>query len=297
MEKLKINKNLINYGDDIEKYRQDCFNEILNDNEFYELISKDFQDEEIKSNVSKFYRYLKDLNLIKNINSYEDCEKNNKFFYYEIKKENGKLIEKQKEVPAYHDYIYYLNHYLYSDFDYKSLYKLTLKDIPRKELINNVKKVSKLKPSLFYIYGSSGTFKTLTAIAMCNGYIRNKDYKVAFINSYKRIKELSDLSFNKFKKDEYDNMLNKIFTCDVLVLDGFGEEYKNAYIRDSLIIPILKERFKNKNLITIITSPFSIKEISSLYNLNNKNLIQEKLLDDILSSASKEMIYSGKFGV
>ena len=295
MEKVKL-KN-IDLNEDLESFKESCYKEIINNKEFYSLISEEFSNEEINKNISKFFRYLKDYEIVKTLKTYEDCKKNNKYFYYSVSKKNNILIEKEKEVPAYHDYIYYVNHFLYSDFDYDSYYKLDLKSIPRKELVKQIRDRAKANVSLFYIYGANNTFKTLSAIAMCNGYIKNKNYKIAFINSFKRFKELNDLSFNKFKKEEYDEMFNNLINVKVLVIDGFGDEYKNSYLRDSIVIPLLKERFKKKDLITIITSNSSIEEISNLYKLKDSTEYQSRILKELLQNNSKLEIYSGSFSI
>ncbi len=295
MEKLKLEN--IDLNEDLESFKESCYKEILNNKEFYSLISKDFNNEEIYKNISKFFRYLKDYELVKTLKTYEDCKKNNKYFYYSVSKKDNVLIEKEKEVPAYHNYIYYINHFLYSDFDYETYYQIDLKSIPRKELVKQIKDRAKAHPSLFYIYGASNTFKSLAAISMCNGYIKNKDYKIAFINSFKRFKELNDLSFNKFKKEEYDEMFHNLLNVKILVIDGFGDEYKNSYLRDSIVIPLLKERFKNKDLVTIITSNYSIEEISTLYKLKDSTEFQSRILKDLLINNSKLEIYSGNFSI
>ncbi len=295
MEKIKGNFKI--NDKELNSYRDDCYKEILKDKEFSSLILKDFNEEEIYNNVSKFYRYFKDYNEIKKINTYEDCVKLNKFFYYTVYKKDNLIKEKEKEVPAYHDFIYYVNQFKYIDFDYEKNYKSTLKDVPRKELVKQIKDRAKGKFNMFYIYGASGTFKTLSAISMCNGYIKNKGLKISFINSFKRFKELNDLSFDKYKKNEFNEMFNDLLNVDVLVIDGFGEEYKTNYIRDSIIIPLLKERIKNKDLITIITSNYSLDELSSLYKLKDNYSTQSDLIKDTILNACKAPIYSGNFSI
>lgn len=52
MEKLKLNK--IEIDKDLKSFKERCYKEIINNKEFYSLISKDFNDEEIYKNVSKF---------------------------------------------------------------------------------------------------------------------------------------------------------------------------------------------------------------------------------------------------
>ena len=295
MEKIKGNFKI--NDKELNKYRDECYKEILKDEEFLSLILKDFNEEEIYLNVSKFHRYLKDYNAIKELKTYEDCVLKNKFFYYVVYKDGSLIKEKEKEVPAYHDFIYYVNQFKYIDFDYEKYYKLVLNDIPRKELVKQIKDRAKGKLNLFYIYGASGTFKTLSAISMCNGYIKNKGLKISFMNSFRRIKELNDLSFNKLKKEEYNEMLNDFLNSEVLVLDGFGEEYKTSYSRDSFIIPILKERIKNDKLITIITSNYSPSEIASLYKLKDNFDTQSNLIRDTLLKGCKAPIYSGDFSI
>ena len=53
---------------------------------------------------------------------------------------------------------------------------------------------------------------------------------------------------------------------DFLILDDFGNEYKNEFSRDNITIPLLSNR-SNKELFTIFTSQFSIDEVRQLYSI------------------------------
>ena len=72
-----------------------------------------------------------------------------------------------------------------------------------------------------------------------------------------------------------------------IISDG-QKKYKNEYIRDSIIIPILAERERN-NLPTWFTSPFTIEEVQALYSVGKTSgPIRGKQLGNILREMCDE---------
>ena len=96
---------------------------------------------------------------------------------------------------------------------------------------------------------------------------------ICFINASKRFLELSDL--NKQKSDEFKKKLELYSTVPVLIIDDFGHEFKNDFIRDAIVNEIITTRC-NKKLFTIFTSNFSLDEIEVLYSTSNAGAIMAK---------------------
>ena len=89
-------------------------------------------------------------------------------------------------------------------------------------------------------------------------------------------------------------MLDSLKNAYLLVIDGFGNEYINDIVRDSVVIPLLQYRASNKKM-TIFTSDFSLNDLITLYAKRDKsgNNIREKQLANILHSMIKDEIYTG----
>lgn len=295
MEKMEFKSRITR--NEIEEFRKECLTKIHEDEEFYSLIKKDFSDEEIESNIAKFSKYHSDYLLNKEVKTYAECKKINKFFWYTLIKVDGRIEISEREMDGYSNFVSYKNHFICADFDLDEYYGYKLTQLPRKELAVLIKDRAKSKANSFYIHGSSGTFKTSAAIAMCNGYILNKDYFVCFLNTFKRFAELSEFYFSKSNKDLFLARMKTISEAKVLVLDGLGEEYKNEIVRDVILIPILRERSKNKDLITIYTSEYTLDEIVQMYSLKDKNDFISRKIKEYISIGMKMPIDSGSFSI
>ena len=62
----------------------------------------------------------------------------------------------------------------------------------------------------------------------------------------------------------------KVKEVDVLVLDNLGDEKISEWTRDDIISGILDYRIKN-DLLTYITSSYTLEELSSLYEVSKTN--------------------------
>ena len=107
-----------------------------------------------------------------------------------------------------------------------------------------------------YISGSFRTGKTYLASAIGNE-LANKGYNV--IMAY--YPELSSYLKSKIGSDEFQDMVDNLKYCDLLILDDFGGEAVNPFIRDEVLSVILNHRMiKNKPI--IITSNIPIQRLS-----------------------------------
>ncbi|HOH67764.1 MAG TPA: hypothetical protein PLX93_00390, partial [Bacilli bacterium] len=92
-------------------------------------------------------------------------------------------------------------------------------------------------------------------------------------------------SFND--KSAFAKKIVELSSLPLLVLDDFGNEYKNDFIRDTIVLPILIERAKNQRL-TFFTSDFTIDEIAQLYETSKAGAIRAKQLARLLKEMAEE---------
>ena len=91
----------------------------------------------------------------------------------------------------------------------------------------------------------------------------------------------------KTKKD-----LQDLIAVDLLVLDDFGNEYKNVFIRDTIIYPLLNERLKNGKL-TWFTSAYTVKDIINMYSFKSNYSPKAAQLGELIKSLAKEFTLTG----
>ncbi len=132
-------------------------------------------------------------------------------------------------------------------------------------------------------------------IPIVNNFIKNSEGKVAFLNTTMRFQELIDLLFSKNvnDKNEFNNLLKEYSTCPLLVLDGLGNERKSEFIRDSILLPILKNRNNNK-VVTIINSNYTLEELAILYSFNKEDgKIIANTIKNIINSQIESIVDFG----
>ena len=93
-------------------------------------------------------------------------------------------------------------------------------------------------------------------------------------------------------------MLDQYCNIPILVLDDFGNEFKNEYVRDTIVLPILLARSKKK-LFTIITTDFSFSEIAILYDLSKSKAgqIKSEQLERTLKGACPNVFDLGDLSI
>ncbi len=293
----KLNVILHSTSQEIENFRKEAYKKILDDVEFCEILKNaGFRDEEILENIAKFDLYHNDFLLNKKIKTYEECKNLNKFYIYELVKVNGFIEERYREIDAYHRASIYFNKFIYCDFDLDNLYKTKLRDVPRQNISIDLGLQLKSGKKMFYVYGGHNTYKTMAAIAFTNNLGNKLVDTIAFIDCAKRFKEFADLAFAK-DKNEFDKIIKILSKVQLLVLDGLGEEYKNEIVRDLILLPILRNRSKEKGVITVITSPYSLKELSKIYTLKDRNELPAREIVSFIKSSIDSEIYSGRLNL
>ena len=141
-----------------------------------------------------------------------------------------------------------------------------------------------------YLTGGIGSGKTyvaaLMAIDLAKRAMKGKS-PICFIDSAKRVLELTDLS--KKNNDEFKKKLEQYSNVPVLVIDDFGHEFINDFIRDAIIHEIISTRC-NKRLFTIFTSNYSLDEIETLYTTSNRGaIISKQIVKTIKAMCGQEI--------
>ncbi len=154
-------------------------------------------------------------------------------------------------------------------------------DFPEEWLYNNLEKlftnvyVKSIIPTIsnlimnnsnkgLYLYGPSGCGKSFIAATISNEYIKTTAKKVIFAN-FRNLLESIKLGFDD---DSYSSSLNELKEIDMLVLDDLGTEKVSEWSTFQILFDILQYRLRNKKL-TVITSLYSIDELTRLYGGNN----------------------------
>ena len=251
-------------------------------------------EEEMENNITKIYDFVRDINYCRNCPGLKKCKKDNAYLNSKVTYANG-IVETQL-IPcrALLKRVSFERQFVVQDFPDEWL-DVTMSDIDktkdRKTAIDLYSKyVKDEETNWIYLTGGIGSgksyFATALAIDLAKRGLKGKS-PICFINSAKRILELSDL--NKQKSDDFKKKLELYCTVPVLVIDDFGHEFKNDFIRDAIVNEIISSRC-NKRLFTIFTSNFTLDEIEVLYATNNAGAIMSKqIVKTIKAMCTKEV--------
>lgn len=132
-----------------------------------------------------------------------------------------------------------------------------------------------------FLCGNTGTGKTHLAAAMLTELLRTKKVGGFFMTTEKFIEATYDEIRYKEEglPDTYsDPFLLKYIQSvyDVLVLDGLGSEKKTDFTK-SAVTSLLNSRYE-KQLVTIITSEYSIVGLGRLYGPRLASILQDSTL-------------------
>lgn len=161
----------------------------------------------------------------------------------------------------------------------KVLQNASLSDLIDEKERNSIKRYIKdfLKKKIqgesvkgLYLSGSFGSGKSYILSALLNE-LSNKGFKTINIHYPSLLKRLKT-SFNDYN---YDEVLDEITTCDILLIDDIGAENNSAWARDEVLGTILQYRMDNE-LTTFFTSNFTIDELESVLSETSKGIDEIK---------------------
>ena len=278
MEKLNINEYKNN---NLELLMKQDYNEALKNEDFKKLIvSLKIKDDIAYKYTSKLERSVNELNNCKSCKGLAGCKNKCTGCVYYPKVNNNKL-----------DFNYVACKYMKKDLKEKEeikskffempydIKRARIKDIDpsSKERVNLIKWITKFykdykkdnKQTGLYLSGSFGSGKTFIISALLNELA--KDGFSAIIVYYPEL--LRSLK-EGFGNEDFNDRLNEIKKCDLLLLDDIGAEATSLWNRDEILGTILQYRMDNK-LCTFFTSNLNLNELEGHFIIKNNE--EEKI--------------------
>ena len=155
----------------------------------------------------------------------------------------------------------------------KSLREASLNDLINEKERNSIlkyikdffkKKMNNESVKGLYLSGSFGSGKSYIVSALLNE-LSNKGCKTVNVYYPMLLKRLK-ASFTEYN---YDEVLDEIMNCDVLLIDDIGAENNSPWARDEVLGTILQHRMNN-DLTTFFTSNFTIDELEQVLSETSK---------------------------
>ena len=273
MQQLKFNNKNSMTKQTLAKRKSAIMDELLTKPEVKKIVEKlDVNMNEFDYYLGYFLSYYEDRCACNKCQNIEKCTKEIPGMVLKlIRKEDNSIEREYALCPRKEEQRKMMSNYLIRDFS-DDLLKIDIDDVEnRKGRFKDEKEILSIdldedKKGLF-VCGPSSSGKSYPLIALCNEFVKNNK-KCAFVDVKNFIASLK--STFDYNKENYNKLMSVVKTVDVLVLDSFGEEKQSEWVRDDVIGTVLEYRNKN-NLLTFITSCYSLDEIEKMYNVSKSN--------------------------
>lgn len=277
MEKLNLNSKYNN----LDIVMKNDYYEALKNEDFKRLVvSLGVRDDVAYKYTSKLERTVSELNNCRKCKSLMMCKNNcNGCVYYPSV--NGNRI----------DFNYVACKYLKKDIKEKESIKTKFFKIPyeirmakikdidpsSKERVEVIKWITKFykdykkdsKQKGLYLNGSFGSGKTFIVSALLNELAKD-GYNSIIVYYPELLVSLKE----GFGNEDFNERLNEIKRCDLLLLDDIGAEATSLWNRDEILGTILQYRMDNK-LTTFFTSNLSLNDLEQHFIIRNNE--EEKI--------------------
>ena len=267
MEKMKLGATFLS-EEKTNKYLED----IKNDTYCYHFINKnDVNDVVIEDNLLTFKQVMDDQKICLNCKGLINCPKKLNGLIKELEYIDGKVI--QTLTPCDFQVVKQRlsDNYLIRDFDDFALdYRLTSDDVDdfRKSIANKMGRLINGKSNTgLFIYGKTGVGKSYLSICLANRQVE-QNRSVAYVNARNTISDLRGYVIND--KDKFNDIINKMKTAELLIIDDLGNEKITDWSRDAVLYDVLDYRLRNKKNKIIINSNYNLSELKELYKVDNE---------------------------
>ena len=295
VEKLKIKNINVSSDDNLIQQMKEALYACPSALKF--LREQGMSDEVMDKNITKIYDFVRDINYCRKCPGIKNCKKDNAYVISKVTYSYGVVENQLIPCPEILKRVTFERQFLTKDFPDEWL-DVVMSDVDKSKektlaAANYMKYLRNEDYNWLYLTGGIGSGKSYLAAAMsidlAKRGIKGKS-PICFINASKRFLELSDL--NKQKSDDFKKKLELYSTVPVLVIDDFGHEFKNDFIRDAIVNEIITTRC-NKKLFTIFTSNFSLDDIEVLYSTTNAGAIMAKQIVKTIRVMCKNEINLG----
>ena len=295
MEKLKINMS-VESDDDILAKMKEAYLACPAAIKYVRELG--IPDETIDMNITKVYDFVSDINYCKKCPGIAKCQKHNPMLCTKIVYTNNVLDRQLVPCPKFLERLTFEKQFMARDFD-DSWLDVTLRDLDptdarKKACEKYVNYVKNGVSQWIYLTGGPNSGRSYLAAAFATDCARKGLGPICFINCGKRFAEIAALE--RKEKDRFQREIDKLCDCRVLVLDDFGNEFKNDLVRDAILFQIISTR-ANKKLFTIVTSDFPIADIVTLYSTSKAGEVRARQIGTILKAASGKEISLGELSI
>ncbi|MCR5079404.1 MAG: hypothetical protein K6B65_05790 [Bacilli bacterium] len=268
MDRLNFSKFALS---DQERLEKESLEALKNDPEVYSYIQNELGATigEVKANLAVLLDYQEDYHYCKNCPGFDACEKAQPHYVMSLEKDGPFLKREFSACPLASKKQMYKARFLRQDFPDEWQDK-SPNDIDRsgnrRDLLGEFYKIMKGKSSRWiYIQGGPRSGKSFILACFAN-FFAESNPPVAYCDSPLFIDTLKNVAFSKERhaKEAQAKLIDTYSRCPLLVLDGFGNEFKSEYVYASLLYPILSARSKN-GLPTFFASDFLIDEVIGDY--------------------------------
>lgn len=289
---------------ELNKIKDEKLKEVLFDEEIRQIIYQfNFDINDVKNNLYYFNEYKKDKDACLNCTNPLNCKKKGCHLRISLKIDKNKKVSLGYYKCKYQVEIDKLKEkFVLCQFD-NNIFSYKLKDCldyfakERQPLIKNLLefKNNPIAKNIF-VSGSSETGKSFILSVFSVFLAKLPTTKsIAFVDCPNEFVALE----RNFQNDinYYEYYIDQLKNVQYLFLDDLGKEFKNSFVVNNVILPILKHR-KENNLVTFISSNYIINEFASAYAYGKDIYNSTKEISKILKEDFKEIPLNGmKFSV
>ena len=255
--------------------------------------------EKIDESIVKIYDFVRDINYCSKCPGVKKCAKTNPLLCTKIIYSHGEVDRQMVPCKELLRDITFKKQFIVRDFQEDWL-DSSLRSIDRtsgrnQAIVKYHDFIKNKQAHWIYLTGSKNSGRSYFAASLVVDAARKDRGPVCFIDSTLRLREVNDLGYGK-KKEEFDKKLDLYSNVPILVFDDFGNEFKNDFVRDAILFPILSTR-ASKRLLTIFTSDFSISDIEALYSNTKAGAIRAKQVTKLIQSMCDEEISLGDISI